>query len=1074
MSQVVGHSLDQLDEHLSRVERGAGTVPIDHLMGWTRWARARHMKGSTQQSERFSAMSHFFAAQRYGGRIDWADLPSDYGQNAPHEAETYDLYLSFWLTLLELYRDETNSSSAGLAVTEFTKQIVAWSSISDTFITEWEATTRLASSQRWLAVRTADAELAQSAVLLLEDSLPDGANKCDTFKYLNNLANARLAVFDLKEDQRILFGAWQAILEAWDVAWNPQTRAMAASNVANIGRRLFGITSDIDLLYQADQIVASDAVNLLIQAETSPNSLISHLHNGRSLVSMNLFMVLGDRSRLDRSVIEARCGYTWAEYSSDVVTVLSTLSNALATRFDHFGHNDDLEEAIASTEHILTISDPGDPSHAHYLSNLSGYLAQRSRHQSHKTMAYADGNRALSLARKALARERYAMDRARTLEAVARCALNLHEIGGASEYLTEAVKHAEESLTTTSEEDPELARRYFLLATVREHRARDRLAKQRKLLPHYELRGSWDGRRTTELERNVLLDLISLYNSAVSTGERLQQERAASELKLGDVYEELHSLDGDLSAAEAALTAWTAAASQLTADPDVRFEACARRGRLSDALGLRKIALQAYIEASETLTDLVWLGFSLRQRQALLRNRTWVIREGVRLAIEAEDIETAIELFEAGRQLIWKQAADLVGDTLRFEESQALQNLLRIRSQLAVLEGLHSTNPGGTKFLQDGREVDEERRQLFEQYANSLEMLRKRHMVRPPVENFKHGCRVLLNLTPTISHAIVWLDDVWEIVVLDRLHWDEASNWSNRIRMALTRCANSPGSSRQRWRANRIVGDCIDWMSDVLSPVLHSVADRDVVWVVSGALSTLPVHLCGYGATARRLGVSPRTSSYGASVYPTAAAPPPAGGGDLTVVSAPITAAGSLDELRFADTEISGLQTIPGLAIRVLRSPDKTAFKSWFSDAERIHIICHGSVDDADPTNNVLAVIDGTISLRDLLASSPKCPEWAYVSACDTAAVSIGFGEEALNVAGALQMAGYPQVVGTLWQINDRFAAEFASRLYGEMVVDGAWSPDTAPEAMSRVVSYYSRIRRRDVIHWAPYVLFVR
>jgi CHAT domain-containing protein len=62
--------------------------------------------------------------------------------------------------------------------------------------------------------------------------------------------------------------------------------------------------------------------------------------------------------------------------------------------------------------------------------------------------------------------------------------------------------------------------------------------------------------------------------------------------------------------------------------------------------------------------------------------------------------------------------------------------------------------------------------------------------------------------------------------------------------------------------------------------------------------------------------------------------------------------------------------------------------------------------------------------------------ELAFLSACQTAVGSVHLLDESIHIAGALQLAGYRQVIATLWTIADQPAAHIANRVY-ELASDG-------------------------------------
>lgn len=68
-----------------------------------------------------------------------------------------------------------------------------------------------------------------------------------------------------------------------------------------------------------------------------------------------------------------------------------------------------------------------------------------------------------------------------------------------------------------------------------------------------------------------------------------------------------------------------------------------------------------------------------------------------------------------------------------------------------------------------------------------------------------------------------------------------------------------------------------------------------------------------------------------------------------------------------------------------------------------------------------------SFSVADMAEKALDNAELAYISACQ-AANSRNFKllDESIHMAGAFQLAGFPTVVGTLWQIQDKHSAEIA------------------------------------------------
>jgi CHAT domain-containing protein len=102
-------------------------------------------------------------------------------------------------------------------------------------------------------------------------------------------------------------------------------------------------------------------------------------------------------------------------------------------------------------------------------------------------------------------------------------------------------------------------------------------------------------------------------------------------------------------------------------------------------------------------------------------------------------------------------------------------------------------------------------------------------------------------------------------------------------------------------------------------------------------------------------------------------------------------------------------------------------------EAAIAHFACHASSDPADASASRLLLHDGPLDIIEISQLELGHAELAYLSACATARGSIGLADEAIHIASAFQLAGYAQVVGTLWEIGDRMAARVAAEFHREL-----------------------------------------
>ncbi|MEV7451776.1 CHAT domain-containing protein [Streptomyces nigra] len=96
--------------------------------------------------------------------------------------------------------------------------------------------------------------------------------------------------------------------------------------------------------------------------------------------------------------------------------------------------------------------------------------------------------------------------------------------------------------------------------------------------------------------------------------------------------------------------------------------------------------------------------------------------------------------------------------------------------------------------------------------------------------------------------------------------------------------------------------------------------------------------------------------------------------------------------------------------------------------------------------------------------------ELAYLSACQTATGGLTLADEAVHLASAFQLAGYRQVIGTLWPIQDAVAADIAKNVYTHMRRDGGLTTRQAAAALHTAVQRARAAHPREPHLWASHI----
>ena len=245
--------------------------------------------------------------------------------------------------------------------------------------------------------------------------------------------------------------------------------------------------------------------------------------------------------------------------------------------------------------------------------------------------------------------------------------------------------------------------------------------------------------------------------------------------------------------------------------------------------------------------------------------------------------------------------------------------------------------------------------------------------------------------------------------------------------------------------------NALQWLGDVVvGPVVkdlnaHGISiERStcIYWCSSGWLSTFPLHaaLLAPSNTSERLpAFKTFTSAYIPTLrsitYARRSIDSHAGSRRYILAVAMTSAMGGQVGLLSAGDEIAKIQAEFPNQTRILRDAQVTRMEllTTLQEATWAHFACHAESRADSPTSSRLILGRNgheSLTVADLLAAHLPHAEFAYLSACSTANAGIGILDESLHLASAFQIAGFRRVVGTLWPIGDRFAAELSAQIY--------------------------------------------
>lgn len=238
---------------------------------------------------------------------------------------------------------------------------------------------------------------------------------------------------------------------------------------------------------------------------------------------------------------------------------------------------------------------------------------------------------------------------------------------------------------------------------------------------------------------------------------------------------------------------------------------------------------------------------------------------------------------------------------------------------------------------------------------------------------------------------------------------------------------------------------------------------RDVVVVPHGLLHTVPFHaLRNHGRFVVEdyaIGYSPSAGVYSDLAARPARTTRP---GCTRVVGVADAAAPCIDG------EARAVAKVVGDAHPLLGS-DATVeqVKDILSEADSVHLACHGFFLPEAPRASGLKLADGWLTARDI-AGLPRTPSTVVLSGCETAASAVREGDELLGLAGAFLSGGTTQLIATLWPVQDSTAAVAMAEFHQKSSTTGGTRRNSA--RVLRENSLELMERTPHPAHWAPFI----
>ncbi|WP_330238517.1 CHAT domain-containing protein [Streptomyces sp. NBC_00525] len=135
--------------------------------------------------------------------------------------------------------------------------------------------------------------------------------------------------------------------------------------------------------------------------------------------------------------------------------------------------------------------------------------------------------------------------------------------------------------------------------------------------------------------------------------------------------------------------------------------------------------------------------------------------------------------------------------------------------------------------------------------------------------------------------------------------------------------------------------------------------------------------------------------------------------------------------------------------------------------AQWVQFGCHAHSPPEEPTGSWIQLPSGEeLSVVDICRIRPVSTRLAVLTACGTARTSTRLTDEAVQVSSAFLLAGYPEAVGTLWEVESTRIGAFLRAFYGRAPAEGR----TAARAVHHAVRELRDLAPDRPYEWAAYI----
>ncbi|KIJ27949.1 hypothetical protein M422DRAFT_784677 [Sphaerobolus stellatus SS14] len=584
--------------------------------------------------------------------------------------------------------------------------------------------------------------------------------------------------------------------------------------------------------------------------------------------------------------------------------------------------------------------------------------------------------------------------------------------------------------------------------------------------------------------------------------------------------EKVNRLDNtDKASLVEALAAFRMAAISTAIPPGLHLHTAFSWATTAVLSGNEEEGFKAYKIALGSLARIAWLGTSIPDRYKKLEKFPDAGREAALVAITVREFDTALEWLEQSRNVVWTQLLHLRAptDELRLLDPELADQLDLVSSALDRL-GSSAESIASSEAHLDPRARSREMENHHELAEKWLLLVNKARSL-PGFERFllpktvaelsvaaRHGPVVVLHAYGQHCHALIVTKDSGSkgvtCVPLEGVTMRTVEALQTQFMGCLTAANVRQRGEEAEYRGARLANIpgtfsrilAVLW-GKFVKPVLNALSisvysgEHDpprIWWCPTGPLAFLPLHAAGIYSDGG--GVGQKVFEYVVSSYtPT-----------LTVLLEHIQKSTKKSEFKGllavsqpatphqapipkSKVEVAGIMSIAATKATVSLDVE------WLNDKEAtvenvlkgmvshswIHLACHAVQNPTKPTHSAFMLQNGLLPLLELIKKPLPHAEFAFLSACQTASGDMKIAEEAVHLASGMLMAGYHNVIATMWSIRDQDGPVIADAVYSRLLGNEGIDSTGAALALHRATAALRvDAGEQDFLSWVPFIHF--